>query len=351
MIVMTFAISFPLAAFAGEKDLRKQPGVVAVEFIYTKAPFPQCHASTIEQTPAGLVAAWFGGTREGHRDVGIWLSRRVKGKWTAPVQVADGTGSKDAKGQPQRYPCWNPVLFQPKRGPLLLFYKVGPNPRAWWTLLMTSKDGGKTWSKPRRLPKGFLGPVRNRPIQLANGTILCGSSTEHDGWKVHFEWTADLGKTWRKTDPVKKSREFATIQPTLLTYPDGAIQALCRSRKEVITETWSRDGGKTWSAMAATKLPNPNSGIAAITLKDGRHLLVYNHTKRLALTPRGREMLNVAISKDGKNWRKVLDLENERFNEFSYPFVMQTSDGKVHITYTWKRRRIKHVVLDPEKLK
>jgi predicted neuraminidase len=327
-----------------QQEPAKNPAVVRSEFIYTEAPFPQCHASTLAETPQGLVAAWFGGTREGHPDVGIWLARQVGNTWTKPVAVATGA-QKD-----RRFPCWNPVLFQARKGPLLLFYKVGPNPRQWWALLMTSDDSGKTWSEPRRLPEGILGPVRNAPIELADGTILCGSSTEQDGWKVHFERTSDLGKTWERIGPVNNGKDFGAIQPTLLTYPDGRIQALCRSRQNVITETWSADGGKTWSAMKATTLPNPSSGIHGVTLKDGRQLLVYNHTTRAGKSPKDREMLNLAVSRDGKSWKQVVVLENEPGSEFSYPFMIQTGDGLVHITYTWKRRRIKHVVLDPARL-
>src|SRR5436190_193672 len=83
------------------------PGVVESEFIYESAPFPSCHASAIAETPAGLVTAWFGGTRERHPDVGIWVARRVDDRWTAPVEVANGV---QADGS--RHPCWNPVLFQ-----------------------------------------------------------------------------------------------------------------------------------------------------------------------------------------------------------------------------------------------
>src|SRR5207249_10482003 len=128
----------------------------------------------------GSGAAWFAATHERHPDVGIWLSRRVASRWTAPVEVANGVQSAS-----NRYPCWNPVLFQPKTGPLLLFYKVGPSPGAWWGMVMTSPDGGQTWSRPRRLPDGILGPIKNKPVQLANGDILCSSSTEHNGWRVH----------------------------------------------------------------------------------------------------------------------------------------------------------------------
>ena len=121
--------------------------MLASEFIYETAPFPQCHASTIVQAKDGLVAAWFGGTREKHPDVGIWVARHEAGKWTAPVEAANGVQTDSL-----RHPCWNPVLFQMPNGPLLLFYKVGPSPQSWWGMMIRSGDGGKTWSKPEKLP-------------------------------------------------------------------------------------------------------------------------------------------------------------------------------------------------------
>lgn len=313
-------------------------GILRDEFIYQTAPFPQCHASTIAQAADGtVVAAWFGGTREKHPDVGIWLSRYVDQKWDAPTEVANGVESPD-----KRYPCWNPVLFQPARGPLLLFYKVGPSPSSWWGVLKTSDDGGRTWSAACRLPEGILGPIKNKPVELPGGRILCGSSTEHAGWRVHFEWTTDLGKTWAKTEPINEASQIGAIQPALLLHPEGVVQAVGRSQQGRIWESWTRDAGGTWSPMNLTGLPNPNSGLDAVTLADGRHVLVYNHTAR------GRSPLNVAVSSDGKTWKAALVLEREP-GEYSYPAVIQTKDGMVHITYTWKRQRIKHVVADPAK--
>ena len=330
------------AASAGAGELADRPGVVQAEFVFQKAPFAQCHASTLAESGKHLLAAWFGGSREGHKDVGIWLARRGKEGWSAPVEVANGL---QAGGK--RLPCWNPVLYQTP-GPLLLYYKVGPSPSAWWGMVTMSRDGGRTWSTPRRLADGFLGPIKNKPISVGE-KILCGSSTENAGWRVHFEMFWDRGRKRRRIGPVHSGRQFGAIQPTLLTYKDGRIQALCRSRQGRIVEVWSTDGGETWSKMAATALPNPNAGIDGVTLRDGRHLLVYNHTARSGPSPRGREMLNVAVSKDGKTWQAALLLETGR-GEYSYPAVIQTADGRVHVTYTWRRRRIRHVVLDPTKL-
>ena len=322
------------------KMLTRQPGYLEGNFIYPldNAPTPECHASSIIETKQGLAAAWFGGTHEGNADVAIWFSRNGGTGWSKPVEIANGV-QPDGK----RYPCWNPVLFRPPKGPLMLFYKVGPDCANWWGMMITSRDDSGIWGKPERLPEGIYGPIKNKPVELPDGTLLCPSSTEHKGWRVHFETTRDLGKTWRKTGPLNDPRIFSAIQPTLLTYPGGKLQTLCRSREGRITQMWSHGPGSSWSEMTATDLPNPNSGIDAVTLRDGRQLLVYNHT------PDGRSPLNVAVSEDGKKWKMVLVLEDQK-GEFSYPAVIQTSDGKVHITYTYLRRSIKHAVLEPSLL-
>lgn len=322
------------------------------EFIYEQAAFPQCHASTIVETAAGtLIASFFGGTHEKNPDVGIWVSRHEGGRWSAPVEVANGIQYTKADGTVVRHPAWNPVLFQPKAGPLMLFYKIGPDPQNWWGMLTTSTDDGRTWSEPRRLPEGVLGPIKNKPVQLADGTILCPSSAESaaTGWTVHFELTRDLGRTWEVVGPINTKQEFNAIQPSVLFHRDGRLQVLCRSREDVVTTSWSSDQGSTWSKMEATALANPSSGTDAVTLADGRQLIVYNPTKRRPDGKSGpRSPLNVAVSTDGVVWRDVAVLEtDEAPNGYSYPAVIQTRDGLVHITYTWRRERIRHVVFAP----
>ncbi len=322
-----------------------QPAIKLSEFIYETAPFPSCHASTIEENANGkLIAAWFGGTDEKDPDVGIWIAINDGSKWSSPVEVANGIQFRKADQTPVRYPCWNPVLFQPKSGPLMLFYKVGPTPDSWWGMLMTSTDGGTIWTEPRRLPEQIDGPVKNKPIQLPNGDILCGSSTEHAGWRAHFELTADLGKTWTRIGPVNDGKEFSAIQPSILKLSGENLLAVGRTRQGKVFQIASSDLGKTWGSMQAGQLPNPNSGTDAITLKDGRHLIVYNHTAK------GRSPLNVAVSRDGNAWQAATVLESQP-GEYSYPAIIQSTDGMVHITYTWKRKKIRHVVIDPNQLK
>lgn len=303
------------------------------EFIFEEAPFPAAHASTIAETAEGLVAAWFAGTGEGQGDVGIWVARREARGWLDPVEVADGRMKSR-----RRYPCWNPVLFQPRRGPLLLFYKVGPSPSRWWGVLITSEDGGRSWSEPRRLPAGILGPIKNKPIQLPDGRLLCPSSDEQRRWRIHLEWTDETATRWRRGPRLNDGRSFAAIQPCLLPHADGRLQMLCRTRQGAVGECWSEDGGESWTSLAATELPNPDSGIDAVTLASGQALLVYNHSHS-ARTP-----LNIAVSDDGLHWSALAVLEQEP-GEFSYPAVIQGRDGTVHVTYTWNRRGIRHVVL------
>lgn len=331
------AVACALQLNAAPMELSKQPGWVSSGFIYESAPYPSCHASTIVESKGRIHAAWFGGTDEKEPDVEIWFATLENGKWSTPKSVADGIDGN------KRHPTWNPVLFQPKTGPLMLFYKVGPSPDTWWGMWMTSSDGGKTWSKAQRLKEPLLGPIRSKPVQLANGDILSGSSSEHDNWRVHFELSRDNGQTWQFIGPVNDGKEFGAIQPTLLLHAGGNIQALCRSQQGRVTETWSSDGGKTWSKMTATTLPNPSAGVDGVTLRDGRHLLVYNPTLR------SRSPLTIALTTDGKTWKHALTLENEP-GEYSYPAMIQTDDGKVHVTHTWKRTKIKHTVIDPAKL-
>ncbi|MEZ5107155.1 MAG: sialidase family protein [Draconibacterium sp.] len=328
---------------SGENNFGGKVKILTSEFIYTNAPFPQCHASTITETKERLLAAWFGGTREKNPDVCIYTSAKIDGKWSEPAMVADGIINDTL-----RYPCWNPVLFQIPDGTVMLFYKVGPSAQEWWGMLKTSKDQGRTWSEASRLPEDFLGPIKNKPVLTKNLRLICPSSTENpitDKWKVHFEISDDLGMTWKKVDLIDKEGKFNIIQPSILFHKNGQLQMLARSKENFVISSWSDDNGENWSQPVATELLNPNSGTDAITLKNGLQLIVFNPTRKTEGKWGGpRTPLEIAVSKDGSNWKSVYTLEDAP-GEYSYPAVIQASDGSVHITYTYKRETIKHVHL------
>jgi predicted neuraminidase len=312
----------------------KAPLLVS-EFIFTHAPFAQCHASTLVELPDGdLLAAWFGGAREGSPSVAIWGAIRHDGKWSAPRVLARKPG----------IPCWNPVLFTARDGTVWLFFKYGSSPKTWKGAYRTSRDGVQ-WSDIRYLPNGILGPAKDKPVTLADGTILAGTSVETAwSWTCWVDRSTSDGDTWQIVGPIKfPGWHHGIIQPTIWQMKNGDERMLMRSSKDIgwITESTSSDDGEKWSTPIDTSLPNPNSGIDAVKLRDGAVALAYNNTRR------DRSPLNLAFSfDDGNTWTAPLTIESGS-GEYSYPAIIQTRDGKIHITYTWHRLRIRHVVLDP----
>jgi predicted neuraminidase len=304
------------------------------EFIYDRAPFPSCHASTIVETaPGEFLAAWFGGSDEGKPDVAIWGARKRKdGRWSEPAELAREPGIA----------TYNPVLFFSADKTLWLYYKFGPSPSSWTAARRSSADKGRTWSEIEHLPAGLLGPIKDKPLILSDGTILAGTSVEsYRAWAVWVERSTDNGRTWTKHGPVTvPGQPYGIIQPALVPLKGGRIRMYVRATQRIgrICYADSSDGGRTWTNAQASELLNPNSGIDAAGLQDGRIVLVYNDTDK------GRSPLNVAVSPDGDHWNRFLALETEP-GEFSYPAVIQASNGDVHITYTWNRKKIKHVTL------
>ncbi len=325
-------------------------GIVADEFIAAKMPFPESHAPTVASTPEGLVVAWFGGTKERNPDVEIWMSKQdARGKWTDPVSIANGIINDTL-----RHACWNPVLYQVPKGDLLLFYKVGPHVAAWKGWMKRSSDHGKTWSPPIALPNDCLGPVKNKPVLLKNGILLAASSTEGEkGWNLHMEFSPDGGRTWTRGADLVAEKGIKAIQPSILQYPDGKLQLLARTQNRALAEAWSSDQGKTWTTITLSTMPNNNSGADAVTMTDGSHLLVYNHAVAHDSIKNGkgpRTPLNLARSNDGLHWSAALVLEDSPISQYSYPSIIQSSDGMVHIVYTWRRESIKYVKVNPAQL-
>lgn len=324
---------------------QRGPQVVVDEFLYKRASFPECHSASIVETKKGdLVATYFGGTKERNPDVCIWVSRKLKGKtdWTPPQMVADGIFSPD-----YREACWNPVIYEMPNGELRIYFKIGVNVAGWKGWLVRSKDGGKTWGKREQLPDTIYGPIKNKPI-LNKGRLISPTSDERDGWKLYFEYSDDLGKTWKRTAYVDAEQGIKAIQPSIIVLPDGRLEALCRTRSRHIGVTYSNDNGETWSKLTFIDTPNNNSGIDAVNLQDGSYALICNDWPIEPNKEKGaRTPLSIMRSQDGIHWNHWITLEDSPILQYSYPSIIQSRDGHIHVVYTWRRQRVKHVELIP----
>jgi predicted neuraminidase len=320
------------------------------EFIFTSAPFPSAHASTIVELPNGdLLAAWFGGTAEGAPDTAIWASRRTANQanqWSAPYVLV----------REPNIACWNPVLFHSADGKLWLYYKFGPSARTWTGARLVSNDEAHSWSQPDHLPAGLLGPIKDKPLVLDDGTIVSGTSVEsYSSWAAWIDRSTDNGKTWTKIGPIgpitlpsqpspslqpsqpnQAEHVSGIIQPTIIPLGNKHLRLYARSTSDIgrICIADSFDDGLTWTHAHPTDLPNPNSGIDAVALRDGRVVLIYNNTTT------GRTPLNLAVSTDGEHF-KIFDTLEDQPGEYSYPTIIQGKAGELDMTYTWNRQRIR----------
>jgi predicted neuraminidase len=315
------------------------------QFIFTTAPFASAHASTIVELRSGdLLAAWFGGTAEGAPDVAIWASRRTAGEWSAPYLLV----------REPNIACWNPVLFHSADGKLWLYYKFGPSAQTWTGARLISNDDAHTWSQPDHLPAGLLGPIKDKPLVLQDGTIVSGTSVEsYSSWAAWIDRSTDNGKTWTKVGPItapsqppqqtqpnQTERVSGIIQPTIVPLGKGHLRLYARSSSAIsrICVADSFDDGLTWTQAHATDLPNPNSGIDAVGLRDGRIILIYNNSAK------DRTPLNLAVSVDGEHFKIFATLEDQP-GEYSYPAIIQARNGEIDVTYTWNRKRIRFAQL------
>ncbi len=305
------------------------------EFIFTDAPFASAHASNIvELRNHDLIASWFGGSAEGKPDVAIWMSRRSGGHWSAPAELV----------REPNIACYNPVMFHSADGRLWFYYKFGPQPASWSAGRRFSDDEGATWSNVEHLPAGLYGPIRAKPLVLSNGVIVSGTSVEsYNSWSAWIERSSDNGKSWTRIGPIMPTTQatsgiYGIIQPSVVLVSGSHLRFYARSTSQIgkICISDSTDAGLTWTPARPIDVPNPNSGIDAVSLPDGRVVLIYNNTSK------GRTPLNLGVSKDGEHFRMFRTLEEEP-GEYSYPALIQGSNGDLHITYTWNRKRIRYL--------
>ena len=325
---------------------------------------PDNHASTLVELKGGdVMAAWFGGTKEGAPDVAIYGARLHGDTWSAPVELA----------RADHVACWNPALFHTLDGRLWLYYKYGTKPSTWLGARKWSTDEGRTWSPEEHLPDGILGPIKDKPLVLKSGVIVSGSSVENGKWAAWIERSADQGKTWTKFGPItipdaedvpneaakaaaaevqKPASNAATytklyppatttigiIQPAVVWLGGTHLRFYARghTKSARIVAADSMDEGMTWGPARFIDLPNPNSGIDAVRLKDGRIVLIFNNSYNT------RTPLNLAVSGDGEHFTVFKTLEDAP-GQFSYPAIVQAENGDLMMTYSWQRRTIKFV--------
>lgn len=305
--------------------------VVEYESIYNFS-IPSAHAATLAQTEDGtLVCAFFGGPAEKSPDTAIFIARkRPGGKWTRPTEIANGKFGKD-----KRTAAWNPVLFVDGKH-IYLFYKLGDSPRTWEGFVKVSADNGKTWGMQFKLDDGLIGPTKNKPIKFRDKIIMPSSREFHAsfGWSSCFE-IVQLDNI--RQIKVPGSIFYGAIQPAVVRLQDGTLKAFMRSRCGYVCQSSSKDG-ITWSAAERTEIPNPNSGLDAIALKDGKIALACNPTEKDR-----NEMALFISSNGGQTWEKVFSKKRKYPQE--YPSIIESRDGKIHLIYT-RNRHISHIVLE-----
>jgi predicted neuraminidase len=343
----TFAFRQPFAPF--DRDLPR----MTEEFI-TRDPGPKMvHVGSIcEMADGRLAACWYGGSREGARDTAIYLAVRAPGEfisWSEPRVIVD---RRSASRELRRYvkKVGNPLIFTDSEDRLWLIYvTIAVGGWSGSSLnLKISNDGGRSWTPSTRLT---LSPllnvselVRNNPVQMSDGTLAVPIYHECLGRFPEILWIeAEGGQFSVRKSRIAGGRSF--IQPSIVALDPRGAAAFFRgcSDERAVGMATTTDAGATWSEPQHLALPNPDAAVNALLLSGGRILLAFNES------PRGRENLQLALSSDGGlTWRRVERIEEGKGEEFSYPYMIRDSHGRIHLTYTWRRKRIKHVVFNEE---
>ncbi|MHC4526302.1 MAG: exo-alpha-sialidase [Planctomycetota bacterium] len=330
----------------GKREVEDLYGTIAFssEVIFEKIPGAAAyHCSTLTECGNGdLLCLWYGGSYEAADDQKLWLARRKKGRrtWGRPEAIAGNSLT----------PAGNAIIFTDGIGRVWVLWgkKIGDRPRRRGSggtgriMYRISADNGYIWTEEkifgRELGVRDGWGLRHVPPWLSTGEMclaLSGLKDQGDDLKsLYIMKTADNGKMWETSAPYRGGS-----QPTVIERDDGSLFVMMRG-KPIIKQALSKDGGKTWSEAKESVLPNPNAGIAMCKLKNGHVVLVFNNTSK------GRSPLNIVRSLDGgRTWETPLALETNP-GEYSYPCVIQASNGSIQISYTYRRYTIKHVEMN-----
>ncbi len=339
------APSLPAPAVAGWPDAVPH---FAHGWVSPPAHTRSAHGSSLCALPSGdLLAIWYGGSREGGTDVSLYTSRlpAAGGGWTPPRLEMDRVMAQQELDRVIKK-VGNAVVFPDPRGLLWMVY-VSVSVGGWSGSALNvriSDDDGRTWTASERLTLNpFLNLstlVRNKPIFARDGRI---------GLPVYHEMAAKFpqilwltpGANGRLADYRVRNLpgQAGLIQPALVPLDENRVLMLLRDRSadRLMHLSLSQDAGWTWSAARHTDLPNPDAAVDGLRLRDGRILIVYNHASS------GRENLRLAVSSDqGRSWRSGAVIEEAPEAEYSYPTLAEDREGRIHLTYTWRRERIRH---------
>ncbi len=330
--------------------MNQRPASMKMGFACEDCQVPSVHgANVIEKRDGSLLATWFGGSREGGRDVVIWGAdySPATQTWTVPRKVIGPDALRDALGRHIKT-VGNSVLVRGK-GDRLWLYFVSVSVGGWAGSAlnaMSSDDDGISWGAPHRLVTSpfFNVSTLNKctPVYFVDGSY---------GLPVYHEFIGKFSELLRfdrdghLLEKIRITHGRRAIQPLLVPLSENRLLALMRdtgSSPGHVLLSKSEDGGRHWSEMRVGSLPNPDSAIAGLRRPDGSLLLVFNDLEA------GRNSLALAVSHDeGSSWQVVRHFEQEAGRaEFSYPYLIRSKDGMMHLVYTWNRKRIRHVEFD-----
>lgn len=311
------------------------------------------HSASMARLANGqLLAAWFEGSREGAPDVAIHAAAwdPAAQKWLPPNLLVTRERAQDEIGRSIRK-IGNPVLFTDHRNRTWLFF-VTVTFGGWSGSDINFKysdDSGRSWSAAKRLKtapiphSGTL--VRGNPFEFADGSIALPVYREYG--RLSFPELVRIDSDGQVIGKIRMGDVDAHgLQPSIVTIDGRNAVGFLRPRDVEpmrVMRTTTSDGGATWTLPTSTGLSNPDAAVAAMRLGDGALLMVYNDSIL------DRNSLRMSVSNDlGETWRQVYSFEDDSLSDagYSYPNLYRNCDGEVHLLYTWRRKKIKHIVFN-----